>query len=245
MNKDYQFIYKKVCQGTLFYMWFKSMNTRIDIVFRDVSRAQALTVADTIYEKVFYLHGLMNRFDPRSELSRMNRSGLFTDTTPDKDLYNVIRIALAGHKMTNGVFDITTRPGRQSEQDIHGISLDSLTCSIRFLHKGIQIDLGGIAKGYGADRVADLLLKEQIPDFLINFGNSSIVAHGNQPLGIGWEITPNVNTEKRYCLKNEALSSSGNNNLNTAHIVDPRTGKYVTRTDVITLTAPDAASGEI
>ena len=49
------------------------------------------------------------------------------------------------------------------------------------------VDVGGIAKGWIADKFTSALLKEGLEDFLINLGGN-VVAHGKKPGGIAWNI---------------------------------------------------------
>ncbi len=56
------------------------------------------------------------------------------------------------------------------------------TASTVTIPEGMMLDLGGLAKGYGADRVGDILRDSPfVNSFLVDAGGSSIELHGNRP----------------------------------------------------------------
>ncbi len=71
-----------------------------------------------------------------------------------------------------------------SRADCSGIRLEGDTVT---LPPGAQIDLGGIAKGYIADRVADFLREAGVKNALLNFGGN-IVTVGKRPDGEPWRV---------------------------------------------------------
>lgn len=66
--------------------------------------------------------------------------------------------------------------------------MDDIQKTVYFTRKGISLDLCGYIKGYVLDCIRKILETNHISDALINLGNSSILAIGNQPLGQGWKI---------------------------------------------------------
>jgi thiamine biosynthesis lipoprotein len=94
----------------------------------------------------------------------------------------------------------------------------------------VQLDLGGIGKGYAVDRMAKLLREWSIDIALIHGGYSSVLALNGPPGTKGWPVTlSNPRNRKqtlaRLCLQNRAVSGSGL--LKGQHIIDPRTGQPV------------------
>ena len=84
--------------------------------------------------------------------------------------------------------------------------MDDIQKTVYFTRKGISLDLCGYIKGYVLDCIRKILETNHISDALINLGNSSILAIGNQPLGQGWKIelgSPNFSTtiDKSIILK--------------------------------------------
>lgn len=59
--------------------------------------------------------------------------------------------------------------------------------TIMLKNKGMSIDLGGIAKGYAADKVAQVLKKEGVKHAIINLGGD-VLTIGTKPDGGNWRI---------------------------------------------------------
>ena len=106
------------------------------------------------------------------------------------------------HRDSDGAFDITVGPlmkawgffrgeGRLPPDDelaaarrhVGGahVTLDPRSKTIAFDEAGVELDLGGIAKGYAVDRVAGLLRRRQIAAALISAGGSTIYGLGAPP----------------------------------------------------------------
>lgn len=119
---------------------------------------------------------------------------------------------------------------------------------------GMQIDLGGIAKGYIADRVADYLRERGIDSALLNFGGN-VVTIGNRADGKPWSVglqTPGGATGRDFWgaveCSNGSVVTSGVyergfdiGGVRYHHILDPRTG-YPVQNRLVSVTAvgPDS-----
>lgn len=229
---------------TIYYAWFESMHTRVDIVLCHLAKPGCDALCEWIYNELSRLAGLMNRFDSASELAKINMTAADRPVKMSEDIYKVVSAGIDGYALTNGLFDITVHSHNHYKEGIAAIEISEPDRTIHFTHRDVQIDLGGIAKGYALDVVADYLLREGIDDFMINIGNSSICAHGNQPGGEGWQIALAGGGEN-YLLKNQCLSVSGNHPNNTKHIVHPSTGEYINATALCALTTLSGVEGEI
>lgn len=105
------------------------------------------------------------------------------------------------------------------------------------LPAGMELDLGGLAKGYAADRCADLLRDQGASAALLDLGGSSIRAVGEKPGGEPWRIAlrdPVETGQLAGVLETGpcAVSTSGGymryfteNGRTYWHILDPRTGR--------------------
>ncbi len=122
-------------------------------------------------------------------------------------------------------------------------------------HGPIDLDLGGIGKGYALDRAGQLLLTWGVPDALLHGGTSTVLALGSPaaasgtepsressertgwPVGIGagWPGAP-----ERVFLSGRALSGSGTE-VKGGHILDPRTGRPARGNLAAWASAPTAA----
>ena len=113
----------------------------------------------------------------------------------------------------------------------------------------LQIDLGGIAKGYIADRIADELREKGVKSALLNFGGN-IVTVGTRPNGEPWMVglqTPGADRGKKFwafvpCVDGTLVTSGiyersfEKDGVLYHHILDPRTG-WPVQNNVLTVTA--------
>ena len=124
------------------------------------------------------------------------------------------------------------------------------------------IDLSAIAKGYGTDQVANLLLERGVKDFLVEIGGE-IVCRGNNPKGEAWHVGINTPVEQSSAFENDvhkiidihdrAMATSGNyrnyyideNGRKLSHTIDPKTG-YPVRHSLLssTVLAPSCAMAD-
>ena len=106
------------------------------------------------------------------------------------------------------------------------LALDETTRSATKAHPGVALDLGGIAKGYAVDRIAEVLEEWEIPHALVHGGYSSVLALEPPPDEDGWPLTLSApgsgRTLARVSARRRAFSASGVRKGD--HILDPRTG---------------------
>ncbi len=111
----------------------------------------------------------------------------------------------------------------------------------------MQVDLGGIGKGYAVDQMAELLGDWSIDTALISGGYSSVLAL-DAPAGTkGWPLTLSDPANRKQILarpylKRRALSGSGLQK--GGHIIDPRTARPVKGKRAAWACAPDAATAD-
>lgn len=103
------------------------------------------------------------------------------------------------------------------------------------------VDLGGILKGFLADRASDALLAHGVEDFVIDAAGD-IVAHGDAGDGRrGWPVTVITDAATwNVRLRDQALSTSAEDRQ-PGHIVDARTGAAARCVRAVTVTAPEGA----
>lgn len=182
------------------------------------------TPAGPLWEKICTegrnLEKILNRFDPLSETSRLNRGEKFR---PGGTLTEVLEAALGYKELTAGLFDI--RPD------------------------GSRLDFGGFAKGWFLQWISGELDRADVRNAFVNFGGSSILARGAQPGGDCWKVGI-VNpwggaAVSEAELRNEALSTSGNSPGYSGHILNPLTGQSCERRRVCTVTSRSAVDAEV
>lgn len=221
--------------------------------------AEALPrILDEAFDEVDRIDRLMSHYKADSALSRINREAARSPVTVEPELFDFIADAMRYHRDSDGAFDITVGPlmkawgffrgdGRVPTGDelaaarrhVGGsqVILNPLERTIAFDHAGVELDLGGIAKGYAVDRVVHLLKQRQIAAALISAGGSTIYGLG-APLGRdAWDVAIQDPIDLRKTaltvhLKDRALSVAGSSEkrfeaggVTYSHIMDPRIGR--------------------
>lgn len=146
---------------------------------------------------------LFSRFQPGSDLWRINHA-LGAPVEVEEETAELIARAIPYTEATGGVFDITVGTltslwdfsGEKSPPeeaylqqaaglvDSSGIRLEGRTVRVP---AGVQLDLGGVAKGYIADKLAELLRAEGVRSGMINLGGN-ILLIGRKPDGSPWKV---------------------------------------------------------
>lgn len=141
-------------------------------------------------------------------IDQINASSGITPVVVDADTYKVIEEGLTYSSLTNGAFDITIGPivklwnigfpearipsSEEIEStlplvDFNKVVLNPNDSSVYLTDKGMQLDLGGIGKGYAADEVATLLKEKGVTHAIIDLGGN-IYALGDKPGNQLWTI---------------------------------------------------------
>ena len=223
--------------------------------------ASALPViADAAFDEVDRIDRLMSHYKAESPLSQINREAAGRPVTVDKELFDFIADAMRYNRESRGAFDITVGPlmkawgffrgdGRvPSPSELNAVRrlvgpqnvvLDAANHAIRFAHPGVELDLGGIAKGYAVDRVVAGLKDRGIAAALVSAGGSTIYGLGAPPGTSAWDVAVQDPVDSRKSaltirLRDRALSVAGSseksfeaNGVTYSHIMDPRTGRPV------------------
>jgi thiamine biosynthesis lipoprotein len=222
----------------------------------DPVKGQALI--DKVLAEMRRIDALMSTYKDTSELSRVNRLAAQQPVAVDRELFDLIGKALHYSEVTHGAFDITyasvgylydfrhdKRPtpeqltALQPDINWHFVQLDPVHHTVRFLHRDVRIDLGGIAKGYAVDRCIDLLLDAGIRDAMVSAGGDTRVIgdHHGHPWNVGIRDPRRRNGLVSIIpLENTAISTSGDyerffddHGVRYHHIIDPATGDSARR----------------
>ncbi|MEE0866919.1 MAG: FAD:protein FMN transferase [Clostridia bacterium] len=197
-----------------------------------IARKALLMCSD--YEKIF------SKTKEEGELSKLNDGKL----VPEGELLEVLDFALDIASLSGGAFDPTVKPLTDlwdiksrsvppSEEEIK-LALKSVgyksVSMYPFNAMGRQFDLGGIAKGYIADKMCEYMKSEGAEDFIIDLGGNVIV-NGKYTVGIRNPFSPDE-IYAAFELENKSAVTSGAyqryfeyNGVRYHHIIDPRTGK--------------------
>ena len=247
---------------------FRAMGTDVDLLIDSDSDADSGEGLHAAEREILRLEALLSRFRPDSELSQLNAAGTIV---PGPELREVTALALAGRESTGGRFDPTVhdaivaagydRSFDLMEPEVAGgggkapprcgcaVHLDGPSGAIS-LEPGARLDLGGIAKGYTADRVSDLLSAHG--PCLVNVGGD-LAARGVPETG-AWSVgveTPEGTLS--LSLEYGAMATSGRDRRRwlcsgdaAHHVIDPATARPAD-TDLlrVTVVASSAAWAEV
>lgn len=253
------------------------MGTLFRIVLYAPDEAAAKKAADAAFARVAELNRILSDYLPDSELMQLCKQAGGDPVKVSADLFAVLQKADEIAKLSDGAFDVSIAPVvrlwrtvRKSKQlpdmdalkqalarvDYRKIRFDAERRTVQLLIVGMLLDLGGIAKGYTADAVLEVLRRHGIARALVAAGGDVAVS-APPPDKKGWKvgITPVVgiapvqdgqSTPMTYLLlKNAAVSTAGNANqfveiggMRYSHIVDPKTGLGLVGRRGVTVIAP-------
>jgi len=235
------------------------MGTMFDIVAYHPSRSTAERAVAGALTEIARLDRVMSHFLPDSELSRLNRDARHGFVAVDPSLYEVIEQSIRVSRLSNGKFDVTIAPltkvWKEAHAEGHRPSSAAIAAAsrcvgyeridlappnrIRFLSDCLQIELGGIGKGYAVERAVAVLESAGIRDAIVNGGTSSIAAIGAPPGANGWPVrlpTRAASEGRALLLRDNALSTSQQD----GGIIDSLTAVPSISQTTITVTAPSA-----
>jgi thiamine biosynthesis lipoprotein len=130
------------------------------------SNAAELDAINAAYAAISEIDARMHPARPGSDLARINSTAPGTLIEVHPDTWRLLQIARRIYDLTDGVFDpcLPTHPGRLGDIEIKP-GTPALIC-----HASVQLDLGGIAKGYAIDRAVEALLEQGCTAGLVNAG---------------------------------------------------------------------------
>jgi len=262
---------------TLFYESRPAMGTTFEVYLYAADRDRASALFEAAFDEIERVEAALSNYRSASELSRINSHAVRAPVVTDPEVFALLGRALDYSRRSNGAFDITVGKlmkawgffrgagrypsgeelARAREQTgWQRVRLDGAARSVYFLSPNIEIDLGGIGKGYAIDCVAGVLREDGVTAALISSGLSSIYAVGAPPGKAGWPVRVSdprdrTRTLSTALLKDQSLSTSGNyekffrlNGRTYCHVMDPRTGHPVKGMLQTTVIAPEATDSD-
>ncbi len=251
----------------------RAMATEFELYLYGDNPGRLQWAAEEAFEEVDWLEKQLSVYEETSEVSGINARAATESVTVEPGLFRLLEISKEIWCDTDGAFDITVMPlvrtwgffrGRGSLPTDEAIAevlpkigmehviLDSERRSIRFEIPGIEINLGGIGKGYTVDLIVEVLERNGVKSAFVNAGGSTFYALGTPPGEEGWQvgIRDPFDQDKHVqivSLCDRSLSTSGNyerffehEGRIYCHILDPRTGRPVENMLSATALAPTA-----
>ena len=231
---------------------FDALGGECEIYAVDLPMARLAVAESWVHE----MHDRLTRFSPTSELSRFNASaGAWADVSPL--LESLLRECLRAHDLSGGLVNAAVLPALLAAGYTRTFSdgptqvtasvvppalpevLEARSGSAR-LRQGASIDLGGIAKGWLADRLA----ADLGANTLVNLCGD-LYARGGAETGDGWPVGMGGKT---VLLLDMGAATSGTRKRSWGadlhHLIDPRTGlpsrSDLTEASVVARTGADA-----
>lgn len=223
-----------------------------------IDNAMRTGLTELIEAELAAINRAMSTYDPRSELSEFNKRQDLRWAPASRGLLEVLDSATRVSTSTQGAFDVTVAPlvnlwgfgpqyrtrrvpdgaaierVRESVGYQH-VQTDSSAGAIRKTHSRTQIDLSAIAKGYGVDRVAMILDRQGVDDYLVEIGGE-FRARGAKAVGRPWRVAIERPVEGKrilgevVVLGNRAIATSGTtrdffveDGRHYSHTIDPAT----------------------
>ena len=180
--------------------------------------------AQAAFDLVDRLERELSRFQPTSDITRVNHLGPGERAVVTPSTLECLVIARHMFELTGGAFDVSLGSGLDT------LEIDPERMEVRATRAGVRVDLGGIGKGYAVDLVAELLSDWGLETVLVHGGFSSMLAVEPPPGAEGWPLTLSdpaaaARVLERLTVRQASLSASGIRK--TDHIVDPVTGEPV------------------
>jgi thiamine biosynthesis lipoprotein len=253
------------------------MGTLVRLVFYASDRAAADRAAARAFARIRALDETLSDYRDTSDLTRVSRQAGGEPVPAGDDLFRVLDAAQRFAAASGGAFDVTSGAlslvwrearRRQAAPDPPRIAaalalvghekleLDGRRRTVRLRLAGMQLDAGGIAKGFAADEAAVVLKQCGIRRALIAAGGD-VVTMAAPPGAPGWRIAvasidgANGPPAGHLTLHDAAVSTSGDaeqfmaaNGVRYSHIFDPRTGMALTGRSSVTIIAPDGTTSD-
>ena len=254
-----------------------AMGSTYTVVAYGVDRARLIGAVEQAFEEVRRIDHLLSNYRPKSELSQVNREAAQRPVEVSQETFDLLSACLEYSRLSEGAFDITVGPlmklwgfyrgtgrlphraevrGALSRVGYSNLILDPRSRSVRFAREGIELDPGGIGKGYAVDRMVGVLKTNYVTSALVSAAGSSIYGLGAPPGETGWKVKirdprNSAKTIEEIRLFNSSLSTSGNyekffraEGKVFSHIMDPRTGYPARGMLAVSVVAPRTLESE-
>ena len=256
-----------------------AMGATFSVVLYGSDQASMNQAIDAAFEEAHRLDALLSNYRPASEWSRINREAAARPVAVSPELFRLLSDCIEYSRASEGTFDVTVGPlmrawgfaggGRHvpSPDQIRDtldrvgfrhLQLNARKRTVHFDRSGVEIDPGGVGKGYAVDRMVEILRARGFRNALVAASGSSIFGLGNPPeeprgwpisIADPWDQRKNV---AQVFLKDLSLSTSGSYEKSFvagghrySHIMDPRHGVPAESAVQVTVIAPRAIDSEV
>jgi thiamine biosynthesis lipoprotein len=236
-----------------------AMACRFEILLNPGKPPSGPEMAVSALDTITFLEQLLSVYIPTSELSLLNARASEGPVKVSESTFGLLELGLAVFEKTSGAFDMTAaklsktwgfyrRQGKmpteseivQALAEVGSSSIElNATDQTVYFRRPLEVNPGGIGKGFAIDCAASLLKQNSVTEFAFHGGKSSILCGGNQSSKgdeQGWKIAVRHPEQSERILGtltlfDQALGTSGPANQffyfrgkRYGHIIDPRTG---------------------
>jgi thiamine biosynthesis lipoprotein len=236
----------------------EAMGSAYSIAVYGYDRQAMEAAVAAAFDEVRQLDSMLSNYKPDSEWSEVNREAARRPLPVSAELFQLLAACQDYSRRSEGAFDISVGPlmkvwgfykgtghlphraevlAAMRNVGYQHVHLDPARQTVSFDRPGIDLDPGGIGKGYAVDRMIDVLRQKGVSTALVSASGSSIYGLGappNEPRGWRTLIRDPRNERRSVAqvfLKNQSLSTSGTyekffraEGRLYSHIMDPRTG---------------------
>ncbi len=236
-----------------------SMRTRFELVLVGDDETHLRAAGEEALREIAELEKLLSRFRPDSDIARINSLAARQPVRVDARTFQLLKRAKELSAKTKGTFDITVgtwwQLGEKAKTLVgyESILLDEATMTVRLAKEGVQLDLGGIGKGYALERAAKLLKDAGVENAFLHGGTSSVFAFGRDQNGNAWQVAiahpltgePLTTFSLDNCGLSVSMSRPALDTFRSAPTIDPRTGEPVSCAllSAVALPSPTEAEG--
>ena len=166
----------------------EAMGSTYSLVLYGEDRSRLEAASEDAFEEARRLDRMLSNYRPESEWSDVNRHAAERPVKVSAELFQLLSACVEYSRQSEGAFDISVGPlmkiwgfykgsghlphraevrGVLAKVGYRNILLDAANRTVRFSREGVELDPGGIGKGYAVDRMVDILRRDGIVSALV------------------------------------------------------------------------------
>jgi thiamine biosynthesis lipoprotein len=261
----------------LFTTVHPAMGTDFTLYLYSSDAVAAAVISDEVFDEIDRVERLLSNYRASSELSRINQHASEGPVTTDPEMMDFLTQAAHWSEASDGAFDLTVgalmkgwgffrHQGRiptaaeleaiGAETGWRKVVLDPANRTVFFTAAGVELDPGGIGKGFAVDAAVRILRADRVSGALLSAGSSTLYALGAPPHKTGWRVVvpgplPAKGTLTTIVLRDTSLSSSDCSQKNFTlaghtycHIMNPHTLEPVEDRIQVSIVDPSATASD-
>ena len=237
---------------------------------------------ESAFTQINKVDDLMSDYKSDSEISSVNRDGFKKAFQLSQSTYEVLQRSIEFSKRTDGAFDVTVGPlvelfrkakkkqvlpnqdeiaAAKSKVGFEKLKLDGRNRTLQFTVEGMQLDVGGIAKGYAVDKTVETMQTHGAIGGMVDLGGDircfGAPFKGRDHWVIGLQ-NPNIVEDSagsgvllKLKITNGAIATSGDyqqfiiiEGKRRSHIIDRKTGTSTEGLSSVTIIADNATNAD-